>query len=205
MGRKEREKNHRIHEIIDAAEKIMFEKGYEKTTLVEIAAESEFSKPTIYNYFQSKEEIYLAVHTKGLKIRVDALNEAIDSKETWQDKLLAYGETYFELANKYPEYIRLQVYWDALGLDTSIIRRDIYVQYTKVDTEIRLKMKKIFREAVKNSKFMQDANIDWLAAHWYYTLRTVVNQTIFRLDSRENYNDPEFYFQFLKQFIHSLE
>ena len=61
IGRKERERLFRKQEIISAAIKLFAKKGYEHTTLDEIAEASEFGKGTIYNYFQSKEEIYLAI------------------------------------------------------------------------------------------------------------------------------------------------
>ena len=61
LNRKEREKLYRRKEIIYAAVKLFSEKGYEHSTLDEIAEASEFGKGTIYNYFQNKEEIYLAV------------------------------------------------------------------------------------------------------------------------------------------------
>lgn len=61
MSRKERERNFRRQEIINAATKLFAEKGFEHTTLDEIAEASEFGKGTIYNYFENKEEIYLAI------------------------------------------------------------------------------------------------------------------------------------------------
>lgn len=61
LSRKERERNFRRHEIISAAVKLFAERGFEHTTLDEIAEASEFGKGTIYNYFQNKEEIYLAI------------------------------------------------------------------------------------------------------------------------------------------------
>ncbi len=57
-NRKEREKLLRKAEIADAATILFANNGYDSTTLDEIASKSEFGKGTIYNYFNSKEEIY---------------------------------------------------------------------------------------------------------------------------------------------------
>ncbi len=46
--------------ILDAAGKLFQEKGYETTTIYEIAALAELGKGTIYSYFKSKEEVYIA-------------------------------------------------------------------------------------------------------------------------------------------------
>lgn len=59
--RKEREKESRKEEIINAAQKIFFEKGLPAATMDEIAEAAELSKGTLYLYYKSKEDLYLAV------------------------------------------------------------------------------------------------------------------------------------------------
>ena len=61
MTRKEREREFKQKEIISAAIEIFAEKGYEYTTLDDIAEAAEFGKGTLYNYFQNKEDLYLAI------------------------------------------------------------------------------------------------------------------------------------------------
>jgi len=56
--RKNREKDQRIQSILVAAKKVFFSKGYLKTTMDEIAFEAQISKPTIYQYFNTKDELY---------------------------------------------------------------------------------------------------------------------------------------------------
>ena len=56
--RKNREKDHRIQSILSAAKKLFFSKGYLKTTMDEIAFEAQISKPTVYQYFRTKDELY---------------------------------------------------------------------------------------------------------------------------------------------------
>lgn len=59
--RKKREKDQRIQDILAAAKKVFFSKGYLRTTMDEIAFEAEISKPTIYQYFRTKDELYSAL------------------------------------------------------------------------------------------------------------------------------------------------
>lgn len=61
ISRKEREHNLKRHSIMEAAESIIAEKGFENSTLEEISEAAEFGKGTIYHYFQSKEEIYSTI------------------------------------------------------------------------------------------------------------------------------------------------
>jgi len=61
LGRKEREKLFKRLEIVNSAVILFAEKGYENSTLDEIAERAEFGKGTIYKYFENKEEIYSSI------------------------------------------------------------------------------------------------------------------------------------------------
>ena len=52
--------------ILAAAERLFAEKGTDKTTMDDIAREAEYSKATLYVYFQSKEEIINAILLSGM-------------------------------------------------------------------------------------------------------------------------------------------
>ena len=51
----------RREEIVNACEKLYLTKSFKDITLKDIGTETSFSRPTIYNYFQTKEEIFLAL------------------------------------------------------------------------------------------------------------------------------------------------
>ena len=51
----------RKEEIISACEKLYQTMNFKDITLKEIGNETSFSRPTIYNYYQTKEEIFLAL------------------------------------------------------------------------------------------------------------------------------------------------
>ena len=52
----------RREEIISACEKLYRTMSFKEITLKEIGNETSFSRPTIYNYFQTREEIFLALY-----------------------------------------------------------------------------------------------------------------------------------------------
>ena len=54
----------RREEIINACEKLYETMSFKEITLKEIGNEVPFSRPTIYNYFQTKEEIFLALFAR---------------------------------------------------------------------------------------------------------------------------------------------
>lgn len=54
----------RREEIINACEKLYQTMGFQEITLKDIGNKVSFSRPTIYNYFQTKEEIFLALYER---------------------------------------------------------------------------------------------------------------------------------------------
>lgn len=54
----------RKNEIIDACGTLYQTKGFREVTIKDISRETSFSRPSIYNYFETKEEIFLALLTR---------------------------------------------------------------------------------------------------------------------------------------------
>ena len=54
----------RREEIINACRRLYQTMSFKEITLKEIGAATSFSRPTIYNYFQTKEEIFLALYER---------------------------------------------------------------------------------------------------------------------------------------------
>ena len=65
----------RREEIINACEKLYRTKSFKEITLKEIGNEVPFSRPTIYNYFETKEEIFLALFEREYKTWTKELEE----------------------------------------------------------------------------------------------------------------------------------
>lgn len=80
--RREREKNQRIQSILDAAKKVFSSKGYLKSTMDEIAMAAEVTKPTIYLYFKTKDDLILS-------LMQPLTNDIRQSLETLEKKLLS--------------------------------------------------------------------------------------------------------------------
>jgi len=108
--RKEREKQQRRNDIIDAAEKQFFRKGFDGVSMDDIARELELSKPTIYLYFRDKESLYFAVALRGIRLLHTMYREAVEKSENSYEKLGAMAYAYFEFSNKYPDYSRVYNY-----------------------------------------------------------------------------------------------
>ncbi len=107
ISRKQRETNLRKQNILEAAEKLFLANGYEDTTMSQIANEAEFSKGTLYNYFKSKDDLYLAIGTKAYEIIIDYTKYFVESKDPGVDQLKAVGYAYYEFTKNYPDYAHI--------------------------------------------------------------------------------------------------
>ncbi len=96
LTRKDRERLFRKNEIMQAAIKLFAEKGFEHTTLDEIAVASEFGKGTIYNYFANKEEIYLEILRHSTSEYVNIFESTYNETENLKDFLLNFTKRIFE-------------------------------------------------------------------------------------------------------------
>lgn len=100
-------KTQRENRIIDIAQQVFFEYGYESTTIQEIANAAGYNKRTLYLYFKDKEEIFLAVVLRGLEILHDMLKEAIDQPKEGFSVLRGLGERFFDFSLKHSEFLKL--------------------------------------------------------------------------------------------------
>lgn len=117
--RRERDKLRRKNEIIDAAEKIFFSKGLAQSTMDDVAAEAEYSKGTLYLYFKSKEELYLAINERGLQIMESVFRKAISKQKKGLDKVRAIGNAYFSFSQKHADYFNAMLYYESRDIDLS--------------------------------------------------------------------------------------
>jgi AcrR family transcriptional regulator len=73
ISRKELEKNFNRNLIGDAAKKLFSDNLFENVTVEDIARAAEFGKGTLYQYFESKEEILVFVLCRGMEELCDKI------------------------------------------------------------------------------------------------------------------------------------
>ena len=77
IPRREREKQQRRQDILEAAKKVFADDGFDNANLDDIAARCELSKGSLYYYFASKEELFLSVLEEGFQKFSQKLDEAV--------------------------------------------------------------------------------------------------------------------------------
>jgi len=117
--RKKKEKEIRKNDIIEAAEKVIFAKGFDNSSMDDIAKAAEFSKRTLYVYFSSKEQLYFAIMVKGYKLLIDKLDQA---SQTWTygnalERIKKIGMTFYAFNVEHPDYFKAIMEYENGELD----------------------------------------------------------------------------------------
>ena len=93
--------------ILHAARAVFARQGYANTVVDDIASEAGIAKGTLYLYFPSKEQIYLAALLEEAR-RLDADSRAaMSSASTWRDKLGAYLQVRLDYFDAHQDFLRI--------------------------------------------------------------------------------------------------
>ena len=114
--RKEREKQQRANDILEAARMLFETKGFLNTTLQDVAKAAEISVGLIYRYFESKEDIFASLALKGavqLDLEIDTILKRAQSKRkrsTGARVLEEIATSFFSEYGPYGEYFDMLLY-----------------------------------------------------------------------------------------------
>ena len=140
---KDKRRNTNKMDIIDAAERLFFSKGYNNSTMDEVAKEAGFTKRTLYSYFSSKEELYEKIKERGYLILNKLFLEALEKEKNSSEilKIKAMGYSFLKFERDYSGYFK------------SIFESEGYMVECELLEETTLDMlQKCIREGVKKGE-----------------------------------------------------
>lgn len=120
VSRTERERLTREAEILSVAEQLFISKGFENTTMDEIAKSAEFTKRTVYQYFGSKENLFYGVILSGVKRLFSYIDESISTERNGFEKLTDIRQALYRYIKEYPDLYRLMSYTQFIKSDSAI-------------------------------------------------------------------------------------
>lgn len=151
LPRRERERQRREREFLEAAEEIFAQKGFHSATIQEISEKSEFAVGSIYHMFRNKDEIYTALLQFRMEEYLGLLEEVIQDIEDPIERIRTLIETKFQFFSEHKPFLRL-------FLDTTI-GSDQNVRFSGVDDLIAMYegylrlLAGIFEEGIKRRLF----------------------------------------------------
>ncbi|MEC7901391.1 MAG: TetR/AcrR family transcriptional regulator [Candidatus Neomarinimicrobiota bacterium] len=87
-NRQAKEREVRKEQILKGALKVFKQQGIEKSTMDEIAKQSDFGKASLYYYFSSKEEIFIELLDRGWKMIWESIEPVIHDRNHPKDTFI---------------------------------------------------------------------------------------------------------------------
>ncbi len=96
--RKQREKEQRRKQIMEAARKVFSAKGFNRATMEEIAGEAELSPGTLYLYFKNKEELHTSLSIAILEYISSQMKKFINRQDiNAEEKMHLLKDTFIDV------------------------------------------------------------------------------------------------------------
>jgi len=183
---------------MDAAQKLFAGKGFKNVKMEEIAKEAEFTRKTLYAYFNSKEDLYLEVFIRISKQRWSFLNNEMKKVDNGLPRIREVGKANYDYTVANPEHFKMIVYLDHYGMDFSIKNNDLQNEMMKARKEIVETLHSAYRKGQQDGFIRSDLDIDKNQIYLGLSLRTMLNEIVLA------YHDKKFYFDFLELFLDSI-
>ena len=103
--------------IIDKAKSIFEEKGYSNTTIEEIASAAKISKPTLYNYFSGKDDVFRAVVDLGNTELNNVLEPILNSDRPFPESLRSLARALLAHVREHKGIMRIVLYESRMFLE----------------------------------------------------------------------------------------
>lgn len=145
-------KEARKDQILRAAEKVFSDKGFQNSTISDVAKETGVSDTTIYEYFSSKEELLFCIPREGIELSKQMLDSHLNyiSGTTHKLRGMIYHLCKFYQDNPYFASISLMT----LKTNKKFMETDTYkalIEYYDI-------MIKVIKEGIQSGEFREDTD-----------------------------------------------
>lgn len=168
--RKEREREEMKERILQGAQKIFLENGFDKTSIRTIAEEIEYSPATIYLYFKDKNELLFALHEQAF-IKMMGEFSILETIADPFERLVEMGNLYINYAIQNPGLYDLMFVMDA-PMESLACRDELWEDGMKSFALL----KGIIEDCIKSGYFSASTDIEvtaltiWGQVHGLVTL-----------------------------------
>lgn len=102
--RRQEEKDRRRIEIVDAAEELYREVGWDAVTMDSVARRARLSRALVYVYFKDKRDLHFAIAVRAMQMLHDRFEEASSRNTLGLEKVVAIGRAYMAYGQEFPHY-----------------------------------------------------------------------------------------------------
>lgn len=140
--------------VLMAAEKLFESKGYEATSVDDIANNTRISKTTLYVYFKSKEQIWDTLVCRGMEELLGEAKKAAEGEGSFEER---YYKLCFDIASRFDEHP--VIYRGTLGKISMDMEQDIYRKIYETGEEINETIAGFIRSGIGEGFVRKDIDI----------------------------------------------
>ncbi len=181
IGTREKKKLATRTAILEAAMRLFTEKGYDNTSISDLARTAGIGKGTIYTYFAGKSEILLAFCEQQLAFVSRELRDKSDPDASLLRRLLDLFMGEFRFISKNPEFGRTM-------LREMVFPKEMTVERSReIDDKYIDLLVPMFRKAQKRGELRTDLELILVTGHFYALyIMTVSGWYMGRLKTEED-------------------
>ncbi len=182
MGSMDDKRAEKRKRIVEAAAGVFSRRGYKSALMAEVATAAGVGKGTIYEYFDSKEELFLGVFdwfcetvSSGAMVRATSLGLST------AEKLTVLCDAVLASLVEHPEYITLTMeFWAAAT--TSPVREKLNDAFRRLYADYRLLVTGLIDDGIQRGEFRSDVDAGAVAAGIVAALDALPLQSMFEPD-----------------------
>ncbi|MCK4749595.1 MAG: TetR/AcrR family transcriptional regulator [Bacteroidales bacterium] len=161
--RKEREREQRRNDIIDAAERIFFSRGFDNATMEEVADMAELSKGTLYLYFKSKEDLQFAIFMRGSDVLMDLMKKRLTQDNNGYTNLLLLAESFIAFSKNHRNYFDLFMHFQSSRMNSLNVDQKQIGIYLKEQSPLAMVTRQVSR-GIKDGSLRADLPLEVFSA-----------------------------------------
>lgn len=170
--RKNRERLARRRQILAAARMLLLEKGINGVSINQIAKRAELGVGTIYFYYRSKEELFVALQAEGLALLNDRIEQACSQAHDPLAKIRLMAAAYREFTREDKNYF--EVINSFLSAPDVILSNDLKTQIETHGNLILGHVRSSLNEGVAGGHFRKDIDATRSAVAFWGLLHGLV-------------------------------
>jgi len=157
LSKSERKYRNQRLMMIRAAKRLFEKKPYDDVNMEDIADEAAVSKQTLYNYFSSKDSIYLGIGIEGFKEAIKSVNELSLAATSGRKLVLKLIGIFFDAATNFP-------------LSAEVSRRFIIInnEMDGIAEKTLQARKKEKQKQIEKKRDIEEVLADYLEQVWRY-------------------------------------
>lgn len=152
--RKDRLREIHTLSVIMSAEELFEAKGYEATSIDDIAYRTGISKSTLYVYFKSKQLIWDSIVCKYMELLLEDARKAAESKGSFENR---YYKLCFDIADKFEAHPMF--YKATLGAISMDMDQEIYKKIYDIGEQTNEDIARFIRSGIEEGKVRKDIDI----------------------------------------------